>query len=85
MSIIQPTDAGIQALVALAAERHCTVGELIAAQVRDKGAAPAQLPLIVGMFADEPDLMDEVMADVYRTRETQSLRGIGDSNGQGAN
>jgi hypothetical protein len=84
VSVIQPTDAGIQALVALAEERNCTVGELIAAHVRDTGAAPSQLPLIVGIFADESDLMDEVMADVYRTRETQSLRGIGEGHGQGA-
>jgi hypothetical protein len=67
-------DKGFQELVALAEQRQCTVGELIVALVSEQGAAPPPLPPFVGLFANEPELMDQVMEDVYRTRETQQLR-----------
>jgi hypothetical protein len=57
-------------LTAMAEERRCTVGELIAALIRERGSAPPPVPPFVGLFADEPELMDQIMADVYRTRES---------------
>jgi len=57
-------------LSAMAEERHCTVGELIAALIREQGNAPPPFPPFVGLFADEPELMDQVMEDVYRTRQS---------------
>ena len=29
---------------------------------------------IIGMFADEPDLIDTIMADILKTRDTAQLR-----------
>lgn len=57
-------------LTALAEERQCTVGELIATLIHERGSAPSPLPPFVGLFADEPELMDQVMEDVYRTRQS---------------
>lgn len=57
-------------LAAMADERHCTLGELIVALVKDRDAAPIALPPFVGLFAHEPELMDQVMEDVYRTRQS---------------
>ena len=55
-------------LGAMAELRHCTVGELIAALIREPGSAPPPLPSFVGMFANEPELLDQVMEEAYRTR-----------------
>lgn len=35
---------------------------------------PPALPAIWGLMADEPELVDQVVADIYKTRETQPLR-----------
>jgi hypothetical protein len=56
-------------LAEMAEARHCTVGELIAALIREQGSAPPPVPAFVGLFADEPELMDQVMDDVYQTRQ----------------
>jgi hypothetical protein len=29
---------------------------------------------LVGLMADEPDIVDQIIDDIYRTRETQTLR-----------
>lgn len=59
----------------LAAQYHCTVEELLRHLVQEKAVPerPASGD-IVGFLADEPELVDRIMDDVYRTRETQTLR-----------
>lgn len=59
----------------LAAQCHCTVEELLCSlvQERSQAAQPAGDDLI-GFLADEPEVVDLIMDDVYRTRETQALR-----------
>lgn len=55
----------------LAAERHCTVEELLRRLVEESSATePPGAEDIVGILADEPEVVDEIMDDIYRTRET---------------
>lgn len=85
MAIINsPGTETYQELVAMAKRRQCTVGEFMANLVREKQAAPKPLPGIVGLFADGPELMDQLMDDVYETRETQSYRGNNNNQGNRA-
>lgn len=67
----------------LASERHCTVPELLRSLVEQTTTAPPQVAGdLVGLMADEPELVDQIMDDVYRTRASQKLRA--DSNGSGS-
>jgi len=58
----------------LAAARHCTVEELLRDLVLDGRVATNCTSGLVGLLADEPELVDQILEDVYRTRETQPLR-----------
>ncbi|HEU4536822.1 MAG TPA: hypothetical protein VFS00_22020 [Polyangiaceae bacterium] len=40
----------------------------------DDAASPAEPPSVVGMFADEADLVDQVADDAMRARERDPLR-----------
>lgn len=58
----------------LAAARHCSVDELLQ-QALDRIECPTPgAKSVLGLFADEPDLADKLMEDVYRTRELANLR-----------
>lgn len=57
----------------LADLRHCTVDELVRHLISEAPIDTAEGDL-VGMLADEPELVDQIMQDVYRTRESQGLR-----------
>lgn len=59
----------------LAARYRCSIEELVRKLVSDQAAVePATGSDLIGYLADEPDLADKVMEDVYRTRATQTLR-----------
>lgn len=58
----------------LAAERHCSVDEILR-EALDRVERPLQSSKsLIGLFADVPDLVDQVLEDVYRTREQGILR-----------
>lgn len=59
----------------LAAERGLTMEALFAELVRQvsQSKASATDP-VLGLFSDEPDLMDQVAEDILCSRETQPLR-----------
>lgn len=62
----------------LANERRCSVDELLGKaldQMERPGGSPSSL---TGLFADDPDLVDKLMDDVYRTRERGQLRSTSD-------
>ncbi len=40
----------------------------------DKATAPTDRDPSIGLFADEPELIDEIMEGVYLARETHLLR-----------
>ncbi|MBX3415738.1 MAG: hypothetical protein KF708_23845 [Pirellulales bacterium] len=64
----------------LAAERRCTVPELLRSLVEQTPVAPTAVAGdLMGLMSDEPELVDQIMDDVYRTRSRQKLRV--DSNG----
>lgn len=58
----------------LANERHCSVNEILqdALDQIERPGTPAKS--ILGLFTDSPELMDQVLDDVYRTREQGTLR-----------
>lgn len=58
----------------LAASRHCTLKDLIKQIIEQLGADEAANDPILGMFADEPELMDQVMESAMTARELHPLR-----------
>lgn len=67
----------------LANARHCTVEELLKQLVAASEPSPparASEPAdtgecgLIGMLADEPELVDQLLEDIYRTRENTPLR-----------
>ena len=58
----------------LADECQCSVEDVLE-RALDKIEPPkASAHSILGLFADEPDLADEILEDVYRNREEGRLR-----------
>lgn len=53
------------------AERHRLAELLESNQKSDK---PTESPSIIGLFADEPELMEKVVELIYHDRETAPLR-----------
>ncbi len=58
----------------LAASRQCTIEELLKALIRQLSTDAATHDPVLGMFADEPLLIDQVVASAIKDRETQVLR-----------
>lgn len=58
----------------LAASRQCTLEELIKEVVERLEAPDAAGEPFLGMFADEPDLIDQVVVSTMMARETHPLR-----------
>lgn len=68
----------------LAASRNCTIEELLRSLVaKEIDSGSGNTNGLVGFLSDEPELADQIMEDVYRSRATQSQRtprnGSGDS------
>ncbi len=73
--MIQLDEATLARARQLAAAGHCTVEELLRKLVTEKAVAECESAAdLVGLLADEPELVDRIMDDVYRTREIQRLR-----------
>jgi hypothetical protein len=58
----------------LAESRHCTLDELIRDMIENLEAFEVGDEPFLGMFADEPDLIDQVMESVMMAREAHPLR-----------
>ncbi|MCS6861565.1 MAG: hypothetical protein NZT92_14750 [Abditibacteriales bacterium] len=58
----------------LAASRHVTLEELIKEVVEQLGGVEAEHDPFWGMFAHEPELVDQVVASAMQAREEHSLR-----------
>ncbi len=59
----------------LAAARNCSVDEILQ-QALDRLEPPtAPGESVIGLFADQPELADKLIEDVYQTRESSQLRG----------
>lgn len=58
----------------LAAARRCSLDELVSAFIQQETKPATSVDTILGMFADEPDLLDEVVGSAMQARERDSLR-----------
>jgi hypothetical protein len=58
----------------LAESRHCTLDELIRDMIENLEAFEVGDEPFLGMFADEPELIDQVMESVMMAREAHPLR-----------
>ena len=65
---IHPSEETLRQARALAMARDTTVDELLTGFI-DKLFRGEPIDLITGMFADEPELVDKLLADVVRDRE----------------
>ncbi len=70
----------------LASSRHCTVEELLKQLVAATASNPQALATepadteacgLIGLFADEPELIDKIMEQIYHDRATLPLRAPG--------
>ena len=57
----------------LAQLRHCTLSELIAEGINKLTAAESPKDRILGMFADEPEVVDEILEEIMKDRAAHSL------------
>ena len=57
-----------------AESRRCTLEELISEIIGQLGTAGAESDPFLGMFAGEPELMDQVVASAMKAREDHPLR-----------
>ena len=55
----------------LAAARNCSVNEILEQALDRLESPPASGESIIGLLADEPELADRIIEDVYRTRESR--------------
>ena len=58
----------------LARQRGVTVEQLLAKLIEQASKLPGGGHQVLGLFADEPNLMDQVAEDALRSREEQPLR-----------
>jgi hypothetical protein len=58
----------------LAESRHCTLDELIKEMIENLEAFEAVDEPLLGMFADDPELIDQVMESAMMAREAHPLR-----------
>jgi hypothetical protein len=58
----------------LAEEAHCSVDEILQKALDEIERRPTARGSIIGLLADDPDLADQILEDVYRTREQSRLR-----------
>lgn len=58
----------------LAEARHCSLDQLIKAFIEQGTTPAAPTDTVLGMFADEPELLDEVVHSAMHAREQHPLR-----------
>ena len=61
----------------VAASRHCTIEQLLRDLITELGPAKDTADAFLGMLADEPELMDQVVESAMRAREAHPLRRAG--------
>jgi hypothetical protein len=61
----------------LAEARCCTVEQLLKELIEQLEVAPPTVDVFLGLFAQEPELIDQVVESVMQAREQHSLRQSG--------
>ncbi len=54
--------------------RRCSLDELVKAFIRQETKPTSSIDTMLGMFANEPDLLDEVVESAMQARERDPLR-----------
>lgn len=71
---LQLDESTFQRAIRLATDYQCTLEELFA-QALDKLKAPSSSDdAMLGLFSDEPELIDEIVESAMQTREKQEWR-----------
>jgi hypothetical protein len=58
----------------LAEARRCSLDELLKAFIQQETKPTSSVDTMLGMFADEPELLDEVVESAMQARERDPLR-----------
>jgi hypothetical protein len=74
MSIRELDDKTLEIIQQLAKEHGCSVPELMGAVLERMTAPTASGDRLLGLMADEPELMDQVIQTAHDAREAHSLR-----------
>ena len=61
----------------LAEARRCTVKQLLKELIEQLEVAPPAVDVFLGLFAQEPELVDQVVESVMQAREQHPLRPSG--------
>ncbi len=61
----------------LAEARHCTVEQLLGEMIENLGSAAIGEDVFLGMFAEEPEVIDQVLAMAMQARAQHPLRQSG--------
>ena len=61
----------------LAEARRCTVEQLLKELIEQLEVAPPTVDVFLGLFAQEPELVDQVVESVMQAREQHPLRQSG--------
>ena len=77
MEVTIDIDEGVYDIIQrMARNRHASPTELIAGCVANFAQAPTCERSVIGLFASEADLLDEVVEDAMRARERDPLRTV---------
>lgn len=71
---LQLDDHTLERVRRLAVSRGCSLEELLAAIIEQVAEAEGAQDSFLGMFADEPELMDQVVRSGMQSRESHPLR-----------
>lgn len=58
----------------LAEARRCSLDELVKAFIQQETKPTSSIDTVLGMFGDEPELLDEVVESAMQARERDALR-----------
>jgi hypothetical protein len=61
----------------LARSRHCSLDQLIKGFIEHEVKSATSVDTVLGMFADEPEILDEVAESAMLARERDPLRQAG--------
>ncbi|GAA6619018.1 hypothetical protein [Scytonema sp. NUACC26] len=73
MNKLELDDRTLNKALLLAKERHCDLSDLIARAIDQLVLAEAPKDRLIGLFADDPESVDEMLAEVMKDRAAHSL------------
>lgn len=71
---IQLNERALARLKKIAEQKHVTIEKVLQDMIERLLEAQSSEDLVLGMFAQEPELMDDVVAEAMKARESDPLR-----------